>query len=140
MRYISHAMKTDGLHLLCELSGCNRETLMSAEAVRRALESAAAAARATILNAYVHPFGPSGATGNAGMGVSGVLCLAESHISIHTWPEHAYAAADIYTCGDATQPHAAIQVLAQALEARDTVVREIARGISEANGRFTNKS
>jgi S-adenosylmethionine decarboxylase len=113
-------------HIVAEFSDCNAVALESIDIVRRALEKGATAAGATILNGYCHKFSPSG--------VSGVLCLAESHISIHTWPESRYAAADIFTCGARTQPAEAIQVLRQILEAGRVRTVELTRGIPGESG------
>src|SRR5579862_2462493 len=107
-------MKTVSVHLLCELTGCDRARLNSVECVKQSMHEAALAAKTTILNGYFHQFSPSG--------VSGVLCLAESHISVHTWPEAGYAAVDIYTCGDHAVPQNAIEHMAQALNAQGTYV------------------
>lgn len=125
---MTNRINTRGTHLVCELSRCNPETLGSVNAVKHALESAAAAANATALNGYFHQFSPSG--------ISGVLCLAESHISVHTWPECNYAAVDIYTCGDSTVPHRAISILSAAFEAKEIQIREISRGIAGENNTF----
>jgi len=124
-------MITRGVHLLCELSGCSCETLSNPVLIRSAMERAAAAANATVLNGYFHKFTPNG--------VSGVLCLAESHISVHTWPEAGYAAVDIFTCGESTVPHNAIPILTEALEAQDTQVREITRGLESGKGYYVSK-
>ena len=124
-------MNTRGVHLLCELSGCNKAALADINAVRASLEMAAKAANATVLNSSFHQFSLTG--------ISGVLCLAESHISIHTWPECGYAAVDIYTCGDTATPHQGISVLASALKAQGTIVREVTRGIESGNDVFTNR-
>ena len=113
-------MNTLGMHLVCELNGCNPSILTKVPAIKHAMEAAAISANATILNGYFHQFSP--------IGVSGLLCLAESHISIHTWPESGYAAVDIYTCGEHTKPHLAIQMLAATLEATQVQVRELTRG------------
>jgi len=80
-----------GLHLLLELWGAQR--LDDEDFIEATLKQAAQAARATILDIRLHKFLSSG-------GVTGVALLAESHISIHTWPERAYAAVDIFMCGD----------------------------------------
>ncbi|MGB0670354.1 MAG: adenosylmethionine decarboxylase [Rhodospirillales bacterium] len=79
-----------GTHLIVELWGARR--LEDPEGVGQALIAAAEEAKATILHTHMHSFGP-------GQGVSGVVVLAESHISIHTWPERDYAAIDIFMCG-----------------------------------------
>src|SRR5579862_5828407 len=72
-------MNTLGMHLVCELNGCNPSILTKVPAIKHAMEAAAISANATILDGYFHQFSPTG--------VSGLLCLAESHVSIHTWPE-----------------------------------------------------
>ena len=83
-------VKFAGTHLLLDLWGASN--LTDPELIDRALRDAAEAAGATILHSHFHHFGPDG-------GVSGVLVLAESHISIHTWPERDFAAVDIFMCG-----------------------------------------
>jgi S-adenosylmethionine decarboxylase len=96
-----------GRHVLADLSGVDADKLCDCAAIDRLLRAAAAAAGAHVLHSHFHGFGP-------GQGVTGVALLAESHISIHTWPEHGYAAADIFMCGEA-QPELALQVLRSAL-------------------------
>ena len=90
------------------------------ELIDRALRDAAEAASATILHSHFHHFGPDG-------GVSGVLVLAESHISIHTWPERDFAAIDIFMCG-ACDPHRSIPVLQQAFSPERIDLDEQRRG------------
>jgi S-adenosylmethionine decarboxylase len=90
-----------GTHLIVDLwQATNLDDL---PLVEQALRDAAARAGATLLNIVLHHFSPNG-------GISGVAVLAESHISIHTWPELSYAAVDVFMCGNA-QPHKAIEVL-----------------------------
>ena len=84
-------------------------------------EQRAPAAGARVLGARFHPFGP-------GQGVTGVLLLAESHISIHTWPEHGYAAVDVFMCGDA-QPMVAASLIRERTGAARSELRECARGV-----------
>ena len=108
-----------GLHLLADLSGIDADKLTSCDAIDGLLRAAAMAAGAHVLHSHFHGFGP-------GQGVTGVALLAESHISIHTWPEHGYAAADIFMCGDA-QPELALRVLRTALEPDDCRVQTIER-------------
>ena len=124
-------MKTIGKHLLCEMSGSNSVAIANLDAVKHALYAAAEAANATALNGYFHQFSPTG--------VSGILCLAESHISIHTWPETGYAAVDIFTCGETTVPHNALATLSAAFESRAVHTREITRGLESDTGTFHNK-
>ena len=74
---------------------------------------------ATLLHIHTHRFSPQG--------VSGVAVLAESHISVHTWPEIGYGAFDVFMCGDAV-PMKAVEVLRQTFNARDVQVKEFLRG------------
>lgn len=108
-----------GQHLLADLSGIDADRLTSCGAIDHLLRAAAEAAGAHVLHSHFHGFGP-------GLGVTGVALLAESHISIHTWPEHGYAAADIFMCGDA-QPDLALQVLHNALAPQSCRVQTILR-------------
>lgn len=123
-------MKTIGTHLLCELTGCPRASLNNIEFVEQQLRAAAVAAKATVLNGYFHKFSPEG--------VSGVLCLAESHISIHTWPEAGYAAVDIFTCGDLAMPRLAIDHMIAAFKAEKNFVVEMTRGVHDDGGRYVS--
>lgn len=81
-----------GHHALLDFWGIDPKTLANREAIEEILTTAAHAAQAKILSSHFHEFGPE-------QGVTGVLLLAESHISIHTWPEIGMAALDIYLCG-----------------------------------------
>ena len=81
-----------GNHGLLDLYGCDEAILKDEGRLKTALAAAAQAAEATILTEHFHAFGGAG-------GVTGVLLLAESHISIHTWPEHHFAAIDAFICG-----------------------------------------
>ncbi|MCP5366027.1 MAG: adenosylmethionine decarboxylase [Hyphomicrobiales bacterium] len=96
--------KFAGMHLLVDLWGATG--LDDPAGIDRALCGAARAAGATILHSHFHHFSPNG-------GVSGVVVLAESHISIHTWPERDFAAVDIFMCGDC-DPHDALPILRDA--------------------------
>ncbi len=93
-----------GMHLLIDLWGASN--LNDPARIDAALREAATAAGATILHGHFHHFSPNG-------GVSGVLVLAESHISIHTWPERDFAAVDIFMCG-ACDPRRSLPVLQRA--------------------------
>lgn len=109
-----------GHHLIIDLYGCNPEKLKNIPEVERIMVAAAEAARATIVARKFHQFNP--------VGVSGALVLAESHLTIHTWPEvDAYAAIDMFTCGD-TDNFLALEVLKSEFEASGSVVVEIERG------------
>jgi len=107
-----------GTHLIIDLMNAKRidDVAHVEDTFRRCVEQAGA----TLLHMNMHHFTPNG-------GVTGVAILAESHISIHSWPEYGYAALDIFMCGDAN-PHAAIPVLREAFEPDEVVVTEHLRG------------
>ncbi len=113
-----------GTHLLADLTGCSG--LANLACVEAALRAAVAAAQATLLDLRLHHFGE-------GQGVTGVALLAESHISIHTWPEHGYAAVDIFLCGPANDLDAALQALTSRLQAGGCEERRIPRGFGLAS-------
>jgi S-adenosylmethionine decarboxylase len=124
-------MDTLGRHLLIELWGCRRGT-DDCEMVRQALVESVAAVRATILHLHVHAFSPHG--------VTGVAVLAESHMSVHTWPEHGYVAADVFTCGETADPLEAVEVLRTAFQAECVELRQIVRGTQGEAGRRNRES
>jgi S-adenosylmethionine decarboxylase len=107
-----------GMHLLVDLWGANR--LDDPALIDQTLQNAALAAGATILHSHFHHFSPNG-------GVSGVVVLAESHISIHTWPERSYAALDIFMCGSC-DPYRAIPLLETVFSPESVQVSEQRRG------------
>lgn len=114
-------MQALGRHLLLELKDCNRELLSDLSFLRNTMLSAAREAGATIIGDSFHPFPPYG-------GVSGVVIIAESHLSIHTWPEYGYAAVDIFTCGNTLHPERAVDLVVNALEAKNVSTVELKRG------------
>lgn len=107
-----------GTHLIIDLDGASR--LDDLEVMETALRDSIEAAGATLLHIHLHHFTPNG-------GISGVAVLAESHISVHTWPERDYAAFDVFMCGDA-QPMKAVPVLEAAFSPSKVNVDEILRG------------
>lgn len=109
-----------GQHLIVDLWG--GQNLGDKEFIEATFRQAVEAAKATLLHIHLHGF-------SGGGGVSGVAVLAESHISIHTWPERGYAAVDIFMCGDA-QPLKAVEVMREAFKPRFTSVTEHKRGIT----------
>ena len=111
-------MRFAGTHLLVDLWGATN--LADPSLIDAALRDAAIRAGATILHSHFHHFTPNG-------GVSGVVVLAESHISIHTWPERNFAAVDIFMCG-ACDPHDAVPVLRNAFNPERVVLDEQRRG------------
>ncbi len=110
-----------GKHLLVELKDCDPEILKSLEKVKNTMVSAAKKARATIIDVSFHEFSP--------FGISGMVVIAESHLSIHTWPEYGYAAVDIFTCGDVIKPEAAARFLIEKFRCKNPSVVEMKRGI-----------
>jgi S-adenosylmethionine decarboxylase len=117
---VNSAFRPAGIHLLADLGGIDPALLSNAEEIDALLRRAALAAGARILHSHFHTFG-------TGMGVTGVLLLAESHISIHTWPESGFAAADIFMCG-AAEPEIALAVIDAALRPLARNVRTVERG------------
>jgi S-adenosylmethionine decarboxylase len=99
---------------------CAPALLNNAEFVREAVLSAAERANSTLLKLQVHAFEPQG--------VTAIALLAESHLSIHTWPERGYAAVDIFTCGAHTDPQGACQYMVEAFEAGDHRLSVLPRG------------
>ena len=112
---LSHQSK----HLLLELYRCNYEKLNDESFLRCTLNRAAKLANATVLNLISNKFEPQG--------VTAIALLAESHISIHTWPESNYSAIDIFTCGQNMLPELASKYLIEALKAEEHSLRVIDR-------------
>ena len=113
-------MQALGRHLLLELWGCN-QNINDPSSVRRALVDSVEAIGATLLDVNVHTFSP--------YGVTGVAVLAESHMSLHSWPEHGYLAVDIFTCGNSARPREAMNVLHTVFEPEKIEVQELRRGV-----------
>ncbi|MCS6853586.1 MAG: adenosylmethionine decarboxylase [Elioraea sp.] len=114
-----NGLRFAGTHLLVDLWGAS--ALDDPQIIEKALREAALAAGATILHGHFHHFSPNG-------GVSGVLVLAESHISIHTWPERNFAAIDIFMCG-ACDPYASIPALKSWFRPERMLLGEQRRGL-----------
>jgi S-adenosylmethionine decarboxylase len=114
---IRNGVRCAGVHLIIDLHGAER--LNDIEHIEATLRRCVEAARATLLHIHLHHFQPSG--------VSGVAVLAESHISIHTWPEAGFAALDVFMCGSA-DPDKCIPVLREAFSAKRVGVNELLRG------------
>jgi S-adenosylmethionine decarboxylase proenzyme len=112
-----------GRHLLLELKICNEEVLNDLDFLRRCLNEAAVESGATVVGESFYHFSPHG--------VSGVVNIAESHISIHTWPEFKYAAVDVFTCGDDVDPEKAARMITEKLGAQSHSLIELRRGIME---------
>jgi S-adenosylmethionine decarboxylase len=114
---VRKGVRCAGVHLIVDLHGAKR--LDDIEHIETTLRHCVQAAGATLLHIHLHHFQPNG--------VSGVAVLAESHISIHTWPEIGYAALDIFMCGSA-EPDKCIPVLREAFSAKRVGVNELLRG------------
>ena len=119
-----HFINRDGLvfagsHIIADFWGASH--LDDREALEAAMIDAVNAAGATLLHIHLHKFGDGG-------GVSGVAVLAESHISVHTWPERGFAAFDVFMCGDSV-PRKAVDALKAALTPERIVVGEHKRGV-----------
>jgi S-adenosylmethionine decarboxylase len=123
-------LKALGTHIIVELSECNSGILRNVDRVASILVAAAKEANAEILQTAFHHFAPDG--------VSGVVVIAESHLSIHTWPEFGYAAMDIYTCGDKTEPWKACRYAATEFQAKQMLTTEVRRGIADDTGIFSH--
>lgn len=107
-----------GLHLFAEFWG--GEIIEDVEKMKAVLSEAVRRADNTPLDMIVHKFDPQGMTG--------IILLAESHISVHTWPEFSYAALDIYTCGDKSNPEKALEYLKEVFSPKTFEIRKIKRG------------
>ncbi|HLY23351.1 MAG TPA: adenosylmethionine decarboxylase [bacterium] len=121
-------MDTVGHHYIVEGSGCNRDVISRVEQVEQVLVRAAEVADVQIWAISFHRFRP--------MGVSGVVVISESHLSVHTWPEVGYVALDIFTCGDRAKPEAAVQHALKAFGATNMHITEVTRGLEEGDKVF----
>ncbi|WP_010529249.1 adenosylmethionine decarboxylase [Lentibacillus jeotgali] len=113
-------MEIMGRQLIAELWDCNIDTLNDIELIERIFVDAALKAGAEIREVAFHRFAPHG--------VSGVVIISESHLTIHSFPEQAYASIDIYTCGDKMDPNVAAEYIARSLESKISEKMEIPRG------------
>jgi S-adenosylmethionine decarboxylase len=115
-----------GRHYVFELFGCNTKALDDIERVEQAMVKGAVEAGATVVEKVFHKFAPQG--------VTGVVIIAESHLSIHTWPELGYAALDIFTCASKTKPMKAFDAIAEVLKPKSSTMLELKRGMIEGEG------
>ncbi|RXT04953.1 adenosylmethionine decarboxylase [Ammoniphilus sp. CFH 90114] len=113
-------METLGKHVIAELWGCNPNMLDNLEMTEKVMVDAALEAGAEVREVTFHKFNPQG--------ISGVVVISESHLTIHTFPEHGYASVDVYTCGETIDPKVAAQAIAEYLEAKTIDSIEIPRG------------
>ncbi len=114
-------MKILGRHLIAEYSDCTPGLLDDIAFIERSLLEAVRRSGATIVDSIFHRYAPQG--------VSGVVVIAESHMSIHTWPEYNYAAVDFFTCGQTVDPYLANDYLKEMPGSAQACVTEVNRGI-----------
>jgi S-adenosylmethionine decarboxylase len=113
-------METMGRHVISELWGCDLEKLNNMNFIEQTFVDAALKSGAEVREVAFHKFAPQG--------VSGVVIISESHLTIHSFPEHGYASIDVYTCGD-LNPNVAADYIAQSLNAQTRETIEIPRGM-----------
>lgn len=116
-------MPSLGSHLLVELFDCDHEALKLESSVGGAMLSAAHESRATIVAQSFHEFKP--------YGVSGAVIIQESHYTIHTWPEHGYAAIDLFYCGGTVHVHKAVDVLTERFRPGRMKFLVVRRGVQD---------
>lgn len=116
-----------GKHILLELNHCKHDILNDLPFIRETMLIAARESGATVLGESFHQFSPQG--------VSGVIIIAESHLTIHTWPEHGYAGADIFTCGITVEPEKAAEVIIERLQPKTHAIVHMNRGIIDTKKR-----
>ncbi len=114
-----------------ELYGCDPELLKKIDAVKEIMVGAAKACKAAVVDVAFHEFSP--------FGVSGIVVIAESHLSIHTWPEYQYAAVDIFTCGETIEPEQAVQHIGDRFDCPHPSIVEVKRGIIPGAGPLPHK-
>lgn len=117
---VKNGVACAGTHLIIDL--VDAQGLADIDLIDEAMRECVTEAGATLLHIHLHPFTPEGISG-----VSGVAVLAESHISIHTWPERGYAALDVFMCGD-SQPEKCVDVLKKYFQPGEVKVSELLRG------------
>jgi len=116
-----------GRQILVEYYDCDSKALNDCNLVASAMLDAARISGATIVEEVFHLFNPHG--------ISGVVVIAESHLTIHTWPEYGYAAVDLFTCGEEIQPEKAFEHLKECLGANSVSVMELKRGVLQVHDR-----
>ncbi len=120
-----------GAHYVLDLYDCPPALLDDLEFVKETLRKAAESAESTLLKDVSHKFHPQG--------VTALALLAESHISVHTWPEFGYAAADVFTCGDRADPRKACEFFVTAFQPKTYNMRRIARGPALASRQLSEE-
>ena len=116
---------SNGRHLILDLYNCDPEILNDYEGLEQIMLAGLSLSKATVLRVIGEHFEPQG--------VTLLALLAESHCSIHTWPEIGYAAVDLYTCGDTTNTHKAAQFIGDSLKAKTVEEKELVRSTTPSN-------
>jgi S-adenosylmethionine decarboxylase len=124
-------VKTLGRHILAEFYNCDNEILNDTKKIEKIMNEATDKSGATIVKSVFHSFNP--------WGVSGVVVIAESHLTIHTWPEYGYAAVDVFTCGDSVNPWKGFEHLQKELRAEVVDTKEVPRGIVRKIKEYSHK-
>ena len=114
-------MQALGRQILVEFYDCDRNVLDDEDLIREILLEGVRRSSATVISDTFHTFSPHG--------VSGVIVIAESHVTIHTWPEHGYAAIDIFTCGETIDPWVIQKYLEEHFKAQNISSMELKRGL-----------
>ncbi|GEL09085.1 adenosylmethionine decarboxylase proenzyme [Salisediminibacterium halotolerans] len=115
------SMDTMGRHVIAELWECNEDKLNDVQSLEKLFVDAALKAGAEVREAAFHKFAPQG--------VSGVVIISESHLTVHSFPEHGYASIDVFTCGGTIDPHTASDFITAELEAGRSEIIELPRGM-----------
>ncbi len=123
--------KSLGTHTIVELFDCSKRVLNDPDYLEKTLVHAAERAGATVIKSAFHKFSPHG--------VTGIVLVAESHLSLHTWPEYGYSAVDIFTCGDKIDNIIAVDLIKEKLQARSISIIELRRGILNIKGDLNYK-
>lgn len=117
-------MEALGKHVLAEFYNCDKELINDEKYTEELFLNAAREAGATVIRSVFHKFSPHG--------VSGVVVISESHLTIHSWPEYGYCAVDVFTCGDLINNNIVMQKLKEGLRATSVSAAELNRGILNA--------
>ncbi|MFO7151816.1 MAG: adenosylmethionine decarboxylase [Bacillota bacterium] len=123
-------MKALGRHILAEIYDCDANILNDRELIEEIMVKAALEAGAEVREVAFHKFSPQG--------VSGVVVISESHLTVHTWPELGYAAVDVFTCGEKVNPWDACNYIAESFKAKHMTASEVKRGVFEKPVKVVN--
>ncbi|MCG0276077.1 MAG: adenosylmethionine decarboxylase [Thermosediminibacteraceae bacterium] len=123
-------MKALGRHILAEIYDCDANVLNDRDLIEEIMVKAALEAGAEVREVAFHKFSPQG--------VSGVVVISESHLTVHTWPELGYAAVDVFTCGEKVNPWDACNYIAERFKAKHMTASEVKRGVFEKPVKVVN--